>query len=421
MLLFENIAIAIAGLLSNKMRAVLTMLGIIIGISSVIGIVTIGDSMTSGITEEMMSWGAGNINAYLQQKMEEDFSGEDDGYYIEWTEPEEQDMMDNDMLDKLMKECPDIDCIFTSDYVDAYEATANGQSAYIQTFACTPSYAEPNRVNVISGRFLSDADDDGRKQVCVVSEMLCETLFPGIDPIGKKIDLTIYEEPYEMYIVGVYEEKQSQSAFSFSGDYSTMVYIPLSTYRYITNGFDGYNNVTIVGKTDADLNALTADINSFFEREYASNSSFTAIAYNDQEWVESTTESYKMIALAIAVIAGISLLVGGIGVMNIMLVSITERTREIGIRKAMGATTGSIRLQFIVESVLICLIGGVFGISLGLVIGSVGSNLLGYEAVPSASVIVIAVAFSMLIGVFFGYYPANKAAKLDPIEALRYE
>ena len=127
------------------------------------------------------------------------------------------------------------------------------------------------------------------------------------------------------------------------------------------------------------------------------------------------------ISLAIAVIAGISLLVGGIGVMNIMLVSITERTREIGTRKALGATNGSIRVQFIVESVIICLIGGVLGILAGLGLGAAGANLLGYAAAPSAGVIFIAVAFSMAIGVFFGYYPANKAARLDPIEALRYE
>ena len=130
---------------------------------------------------------------------------------------------------------------------------------------------------------------------------------------------------------------------------------------------------------------------------------------------------YKRQSLAIAVIAGISLLVGGIGVMNIMLVSITERTREIGTRKALGATNGSIRLQFIVESVIICIIGGVIGILVGLALGAAGANLLGYPASPSVGSIVTAVTFSAAIGVFFGYYPANKAARLDPIEALRYE
>lgn len=127
------------------------------------------------------------------------------------------------------------------------------------------------------------------------------------------------------------------------------------------------------------------------------------------------------IQLALSVIAGISLVVGGIGVMNIMLVSITERTKEIGTRKALGATNGSIRLQFITESVVICLIGGIIGIIFGIVLGTVAVKLMGYEAAVSLSSIVIAVGFSMAIGIFFGYYPANKAAKLNPIDALRYE
>ena len=137
--------------------------------------------------------------------------------------------------------------------------------------------------------------------------------------------------------------------------------------------------------------------------------------------VESMTEMLSTISLAIAAIAGISLLVGGIGVMNIMLVSITERTREIGTRKALGATNGSIRLQFITEAIVLCLVGGAIGIVLGIAIAAVGTNMLGYAVSPSVAGIVLAVSFSVFIGVSFGYYPANKAAKLNPIEALRYE
>ncbi len=156
-------------------------------------------------------------------------------------------------------------------------------------------------------------------------------------------------------------------------------------------------------------------------RWYGSNESFEIRTMSMESVIENMTEMLSTVSLAIAAIAGISLLVGGIGVMNIMLVSITERTREIGTRKALGATNGSIRLQFIMEAIVICMVGGVIGILLGIGIAAAATNLMGYAVSPSVPGIVLSVSFSVLIGVFFGYYPANKAAKMNPIEALRYE
>ena len=167
--------------------------------------------------------------------------------------------------------------------------------------------------------------------------------------------------------------------------------------------------------------AFLENVKSFFASFYTRNQSWTVTASSMESMLKEMTSMMNTVKLAISAIAAISLLVGGIGVMNIMLVSITERTREIGTRKALGAPGRALRLQFITEAVVICLVGGAFGVALGIGAGSAGAQLLGYAAKPSAVAILAAVGFSMAIGVFFGYYPANKAAKLDPIEALRYE
>jgi putative ABC transport system permease protein len=162
-------------------------------------------------------------------------------------------------------------------------------------------------------------------------------------------------------------------------------------------------------------------VQSYFDRAYARNPNFEVSASSMETLVNIISTVMNALSLGLTLIAAISLIVGGVGIMNILLVSITERTREIGIRKALGAKSSAIRLQFITESIIICLIGGAIGIASGILIGAVGSQIMGFQAHPSASTIFLALGVSMLIGVFFGYYPANKAARLDPIEALRYE
>ena len=177
----------------------------------------------------------------------------------------------------------------------------------------------------------------------------------------------------------------------------------------------------IMAGTDVDAAKFTEDTKKFFNTFYTNNTRYEIGAVSMEAMMSTMTDMLGIISIAVAVIAGISLLVGGIGVMNIMLVSVTERTREIGTRKALGARNSAIRTQFIVEAVIICAIGGIIGILTGIGLGYLGSYLLGSPGFPSIFIILIAVLFSMIIGVFFGYYPANKAAKLDPIEALRYE
>ena len=429
MLLFENIAAALGGLMANKMRALLTMLGIIIGISSVIAIVTVGESMTAGMNEEMQSWGAGNILVYLQQRptpsqedlSDPDFSQDTDSYLFAG-EPEEQDYMTDEMAVRLREAFPDrIAAVQMTEMLSADQASRAGKTAPVTVTGVNDDYFSVTKLKLRTGRFLDHRDSKGHRMICLVSDKLTSALFPGQDPIGQTIDLTLNGQISSFHIAGVYAYKEQTGVFSFSGDPSTTVYIPISSAKYLNNAKSGYKELTVIGKPGVDIGVLSSDIDGFFARLYAQNRSFVPKAVNNQDFLESSNKTMGTISLAISVIAGISLLVGGIGVMNIMLVSITERTREIGVRKALGATNGSIRLQFIIESVVICLLGGLIGITLGITLGAVGSHLIGYAARPSAAVILISVGFSMLIGVFFGYYPANKAARLDPIEALRYE
>ena len=414
MLLIENILMALNSLRANKMRALLTMLGIIIGIGSVIGIVNVGDSMTNGINNSLSEMGIRNITISLVRKNDENTTT---GNYFMFgrSSPGKADLLTDDMLAEYKNIYNNyISYIYTAQSVSDSNVQYNGNETSVSVKGVSLDYAPATGMEIVSGRFLTETDNRKEKKVCVVSSALCGEIMPMQDPLGCQLDVATGSTVHSFYIVGVY--KDSSSSATGSG-----MYIPVSTAKKISGADAGYQSATVVTAAGTDTQAFIDETDSYFSQVYSRNQSYTATASSMESMVESMTEMLSTISLAIAVIAGISLVVGGIGVMNIMLVSITERTREIGVRKALGATNGSIRLQFIVESIVICMLGGVIGIGVGIIIGNVGSRLLGYSAAVSVGTVLIATAFSMAIGVFFGYYPANKAARLDPIEALRYE
>ena len=429
MLIFENIKMAFQALLANKMRALLTMLGIIIGIGAVIAIMTVSSSLTNSITDSFQKMGANNITVGLKQastETETRSNGLKFGAASRNFSVDEEDLITDEMLSKLKKQYSDkIDAIAISESIANGTIHDGGNTANIAITGINEEYFSSSDVTLLAGRRLTNADVEGKKRVIMISDKAVEQIFDGNyeTALTQKIQVDVDGVYEQYYVVGVYQYETNNSFSSSSDeDITTTAYIPISTGKEQIHADEGYQQFTVVTKSGMEsVSEFATEIENFFAPYYSTNDEYQVSTTTMESMTESMSEMIGTVSIAISFIAGISLLVGGIGVMNIMLVSITERTREIGTRKALGAKNSSIRFQFIIESMILCLIGGVFGILVGFILGAIAASLLGYGATVPVVAIVVAVAFSMVIGIFFGYYPANKAAKMDPIEALRYE
>ncbi len=431
MLIWENSKLAVKALFNNKMRSLLTMLGIIIGIGSVIAIMTVSSSLTTSITDTFADMGANNVTVGVQKQSQEEETRKNGlkfGASQRSVTLDEEDRITDDMLQAVKTQyAEEVNSISLEETVGSGTVQQAGETANIRLTGINKDYFNANALTLLAGRYLTEKDVSGKKRVIMVSDKVAENIFGGDSQsaLAQSIQVVINNKFYRFYIAGVYQYEEDSSSFSSedSDNVTTTAYIPITTGKEMLHTDEGYENFTIVTEPDIeDVSAFADEVEAYMNQKYyAANDKYEIHTVTMSSITNSMNSMVETVSVAIAFIAGISLLVGGIGVMNIMLVSITERTREIGTRKALGAKNSSIRMQFIIEAVILCLIGGLLGIAAGFALGAAAASVLGYAAAAPMAAILGSVVFSMVIGVFFGFYPANKAARLDPIEALRYE
>ena len=426
--LYENILLAISGLRANKMRALLTMLGIIIGIGSVIGIVMVGDSMTNSMTSSLQEMGANTVQISLQQRESE--NGTSYSVYMD-----EEDYINDEMIEAFLQDYGDVvESVSLQEIMGSGRVTEGHRYANVSISGVNSGYQSANHLTMLGGRFIGDKDNKGVKNVAVVSDRLVNNMFgQGQNPLGKEIKVNCGKEQYTFTIIGVYQYEQNammamMGAASSDADITTDLFIPIQTEWKLTGTIEGYYYINVMTKQGTDSRALAQDFQDYFNRFYTRNQDFQIMAISLDSVIDQYASMMGTVQVAIAVIAAISLLVGGIGIMNIMLVSVTERTREIGIRKALGAQESTILTQFVVEAGVTSALGGCLGIVLGYVVSAIINQILPYiltditlNVTPSADAAAIAVGISCGIGVLFGFLPARRAASLNPIEALRYD
>ena len=402
-MLIENMQMAFFAIRINKMRSILTMLGIIIGIGSVISIVSIGDTMRAMFADLYKN--VGLTQAYVSI-----------GYWVDDTR--QGDYFTLDEMEQVKEAFPD-----EIAYIDS-SASASAKAVYKRTSidfsyeGIDWNYQDVQPVNMVYGRYLNEGDILGRKKNVVMDTDSALKLFGVEDAVGRTFRTTLYGTTDDFTVVGVYrKEINAFQAMMMGQSKDGSAFIP---YTLLTWPNDYFYSLHVYAREGVNLDDFFGQLQAYCAKLHSRNPNdmYVQTAVQEMNMVDSIMGG---LSAAVGGIAAISLVVGGIGIMNIMLVSVTERTREIGIRKALGARTRDVMVQFLTESAILSACGGLIGVILGVSLVAAGGAALGMRVVIRPLIVIIAVGFSAVVGIFFGLYPASKAAKSDPIDALRYE
>ena len=413
----ENLRMALDGLTANKMRSSLTMLGVIIGVGAVIALMSIGEGAQASITEEISNVGTNLIFVAPGAVRMGPVRG---ATGARLTYDDAKAIADSDNV-------PDAAAV-APEYSQNAQVIFGDTNTNLSVLGTTGEYLGAYNLEIASGRFIEEKDVDKRATVATLGYQAAQDLFGDYDPIGQKIKVALSGETggrVSLTVIGTLEEKGG----SMRGGADDTAFVPISTAQ--TKLFNGRSvqgdllvtSITVVAASEDQTDAVLDEIDALLQRRHdidpEEELDFTLMSQDDM--LEMMTTVTDTLTIFLGAVAGISLLVGGIGIMNIMLVSVTERTREIGIRKAVGARRADILIQFLLEAVVLSLLGGLIGILLGIGLGKLVDMTGMVESLVTSESVLLAVGFSLAVGLFFGIYPANQAAKLNPIEALRYE